>query len=378
MKNKFNITLWNYLVDVYIPERTKAGKLNRRGAWAYRCKIRRFLQVAGDDVKLVDLSEENLLEFEQELAKSYSKRTAMVTRQDVRVVLRHWNPDKFPSQRGGGANVRPQFADEEITGTLEEIFCDDYLPERTSISSQQTIRQYSRSLQLFSVHLGHPATPADLTDKIVGKFLRWLVDVEGVKPITANGYVKQVKALWVWLAKKRIVAEFPTVAKLKQPDPVPMAWSRDDFQKLFVACGEQVGFIGPVLAGLFWRAFYRVLWDSGERTGAMLALKWDWLDMKSGHLTVPGEFRKGRTKSMVYTLKPQTLRALKAIAKPDRELIFDLGDRKEKCCYFYFHHRVLVKSAGLPYVKGKSGPQKVRRTFASFIEAAGGKEGGDE
>ena len=121
-----------------------------------------------------------------------------------------------------------------------------------------------------------------------------------------------------------------------------------------------------------WAAFYRVLWDSGERTGAMLEIKWDWLDMKSGHLTVPGEFRKGRTQSMVYRLKPETLVALRKIVMPQRELIFDLGECKEKCCYFYTRHRELVKSAGLPYVKGKSGPQKVRRTFASFIEAAGG------
>jgi integrase len=298
--------------------------------------------------------------------------TAKVLVANVRIILRHWDPDRFPNERGCATDGTPPFSEREIAGTLEQIFCDNYLPERTSISSPLTVRQYGRSLRLFTTFLGHPGKPSDLTDRTVGKFLRWLVEVEGVKSTTANGYVKQVKALWVWLAKKRIVAEFPTVSKLKEPEAVPVAWTREEFQKLFAACGEQVGFVGPVLAGLFWNAFYLVLWNTGERTGAMLALRWDWLDMKSGHLTVPGEFRKGRTQSMVYKLKPDTLIALRKIVKPQRELIFDLGTCKEKSDYFYARHRTLVKSAGLPYVKHKSGPQKGRRTFASFIEAAGG------
>ena len=39
---------------------------------------------------------------------------------------------------------------------------------------------------------------------------------------------------------------------------------------------------------------------------------------------------------------------------------------------FYNHYKRLLKLAGLPYEKQRSGLQKVRRTFASFIEAAGG------
>ena len=374
MNKKPNTSQWTlekYFDEVFVPQKIAAGHLTKRGASSYRCKIRRFIQAVGRDIKLREITDLVLAQAEAKLLELFTRTTARGTIGDARVILRHWSPERFPSESGNSHNGTPAFS-ERIDGTLEQIFCDSYLPERTSISSPATIRQYGRSLRLFTMFLGHPCTPADLTDRIVGKYLRWLVEVEGVKPTTANGYTKQVKALWVWLAKKRIVAEFPTVAKLKQPEPIPIAWTREEFQKLFAACGEQVGFVGPVLAGLFWIAFYRVLWDSGERTGAMLALRWDWLDMKSGHLTVPGEFRKGRTQSMVYKLKPETLAALRAIMKPPRELIFDLGDCKEKCCYFYTRHRELVKSAGLPYVKHKSGPQKGRRTFASFIESAGG------
>ena len=39
---------------------------------------------------------------------------------------------------------------------------------------------------------------------------------------------------------------------------------------------------------------------------------------------------------------------------------------------FYNHYKKLLELAGLPYVPHKSGLQKVRRTFASHNEAAGG------
>jgi integrase len=214
--------------------------------------------------------------------------------------------------------------------------------------------------------------PANLNDLTVGKFLRWCVDVQGVKPVTANCYGKAIKALWNWLAKKRVVELFPTVNNLKECRGTPCAWTEEECITLFQACHNAVGYIGDVLANQFWVAFHRVLHDSGERTGAMLALRWAWLDWKTGYLSVPAEFRKGRTQPALYPLKPQTIRALRVIYKPDQELIFFLGKRKRRNEYFYGRYRELVKSAGLPYVKRKCGPQKWRRTVASYIERAGG------
>lgn len=70
---------------------------------------------------------------------------------------------------------------------------------------------------------------------------------------------------------------------------------------------------------------------------------------------------------MVYSLKPPTLEALKRIQSPHRELIFALDEQS----VFWRRYKRLVLSSGLPYVKAKSGPQKMRRSFASFITAAG-------
>lgn len=371
-------TLRQYFDEVFLPQKMAGGWISGKGSRIYAYAINLVAEFAGREVPIHEIDTPMMDRFSAWLiGKGYKARTSRNYSATIRGIVRHRYPDAFPTEGSGSGQMPIGLVDADIEGTLEHIFVSDYLPSKTSISSQATIRQYGRCLRLFSVFLGHPAEPRHLTDKTVGKFLRWLVEVEGVKAITANGYVKQVKALWTWLAKKRIVEMFPTVEKLKEPEPTPVAWTEDELQQLMSACRECVGFVGPVLANLFWVAFHCVLFDTGERTGAMLELKWQWLDWKSGHLTVPGEFRKGRVKAMVYKLKPATVKALRAIAKPQRERIFELGHNgplnpESFSQVFYPKYKSLVKGAGLPWVPRQSGPQKMRRSFASHIEAAGG------
>jgi integrase len=365
------ITLLRYFEDVFLPTKLANGSLQSKSGKFYRGAVFAFLAFVEREIGLHEIDSELCNQFlAWRITNGYARHTSRNYAYAIKAIARHKFPDAFPTDGKGSGQPNVSFADADIEGTLDQIFKDCYLPERTSISSPMTIRQYGRCLHLFSVFVGRPCEPADLTDRKVGKFLRWLVEVEGVKPVTANGYVKQLKALWTWLAKKRVVDLFPTVDKLKEPERIAIAWTREELRKFLAACGEQVGFMGGVLSNLWWVAFHRVLWDSGERTGAMLALKWDWLDFQSGHLTVPGEFRKGRQKSMVYRLKPSTVESLRQIRRPDREVIFALDEGKPDL--FYRRYRQILKDADLPYEPHRSGPQKWRRSFASHIEAAGG------
>jgi integrase len=362
--------LHEYFEHVWVLKKIEAGHISPKVISEYRTAITFLRAYMKRDVTVEEVDSEMLNRFKLWLLeqKRTKQRSANNKVWAVKAIVRLARPDAFPTEGSGSGQSLVGWIDADVKGTLEQIFKDDYLPERTAISSPNTVKQYARCLHLFSVFLGRPGEPSDLTDRCVGTFLRHLVEVTGVRARTANGYVKQLKAMWNWLAKKRVVDRFPTVDKLKEPEPTPMAWSREDLNKFMAACDEQVGMIAGVLANHWWVAFHRVLWDSGERTGAMFALKWDWLDLKSGHLSVPGEFRKGRQKSMVYKLKSSTLDALRRIRKPDRELIF----ANDHLSMFYHRYRQILKDAGLPYVPHKSGPQKWRRSFASHIEAAGG------
>lgn len=66
-------------------------------------------------------------------------------------------------------------------------------------------------------------------------------------------------------------------------------------------------------------------------------------------------------------LDDDTLAALERIREPARDLIFPWRLHRST---FYHHYRRLIERAGLSYTR--SGPQKMRRSFASHLEAAGG------
>lgn len=364
-------TFAKYLAEIYIPDRQAKIGMAASTAKHYQYIASRLRAWAGQAVRLRDLSDERLADFEQWcVADGCTKQTARNRVQSARTVLRHWRPDDERWEVAAALQRRPvlRFLETDVPGSLEQLFQDHYLPENTKVNSETTIKQYGRCIRMFSEFLGHTAKLGDLTDENLGRYLRTRVRVDGVKEVTANTEAKQLKALWTWAARKRLVDHEPTIAKLPEPERIPQAWTREELAKLFAACRKARGGMGAVGAAAYWTAFHMVAWDTGERTGAMLALQWSMLDPESGHLTVPAEVRKGRSKAMVYRLKPRTLQRLEAIREPERELIFG----PMKAAAFYHRYKKLILSAGLDWTPHKTGPQKMRRTFASFITAAGG------
>lgn len=367
-----NTSQWSvekYLEESYVPHREGVAGVTENSVKWYRYVVRALNRYADRKVKLREVDDELLEDFKAWLKKQgYTATTIKRFQEILRAICRHWRPELFPIECVGRVDSKWLYSDQE--GTLEHLFFDRYLPTRPSISSQLTINQYGRSIRRFNEFLGRPAQIGDLSDETVGGHLRWLIDTKGVKAVTANGEVKQIKSLWNWAAKKRLVEHFPTLGKLPEPERVPQAWTEEELAKLFAALSKQDGKIGKVDASKWWIAFHLLLWDSGERTGAMLAMRWEWLDRKKGVLIVPGEFRKGRIQAMVYTLKAETLAALNDIAEPTRELMFPRTDSHKSD--FYGAYKRLILSAGLEYVPHRTGPQKMRRTFASFLEQRGG------
>jgi integrase len=360
-------TITQFAEKVFIPATTA----NNAVARFYRNVVKRFTEYVGRDVRCREVTEEIIASFAEYLVSNngYRKKTSVAYVQHVRRVLRKWSPEVFPAQGGAYGQPLLSFADADTVGTLENIFMEQYVPENTKLTSQRSIVTYGLCFRIFSEFLGHTATLADLTDAKVGKFMRWVVEVRGNKPITASFYGARLKAVWNWAAKKRMVAQFPTIANFPVPENIPTSWMRDELVKLMEACQRSQGKIGRIAANKFWVAFHLILWDTGERYSAMRALRWEWFDLRRGFLSVPAECRKGKSKAMLYHLKPETIKALRAMRSPARDIVFDAP---WKAGTFYYHYEKLVHSAGLKYVPFKSGPQKMRRTFASFIEAAGG------
>ncbi len=202
--------------------------------------------------------------------------------------------------------------------------CEQYLSVRTKIRSDRTREHYRRSVAQFSDHLCRSATIEDLTDDALSAFIISTVNA-GFSPITANQRVKQLRALWNWAAKKRLVHDFPTFEDIDEPEPLPTAWTDDELTKLFAACANQRGWIGPHQASTWWLAIHWWWLSTAERTEATMLLRRDMLRLDQGLAVVPASIRKGRAKNRIYRLAPRCVELLAEMAKPSTPtgLVFD-------------------------------------------------------
>ena len=282
----------------------------------------------------------------------------------VKSVVNRAAPGNLPH---GSCDKSLQFNSDKME-TIDHVMVHQYFPSRMKISNKKTELQYAFAVSRFARFLGRSATLEDLDDQTLGAFMRHMRD-EGLAPQTINGYWAKLRAFWTWCAKRRMVEEFPTLDRMPEPAKIPRCWTKEELKKLFDATLKMPGEVAGIPAGKWWQAIHFVVWDSGERAGAVLALRWEWFSPATGELEAPAEIRKGGQKAMLYKLKPVTVAALEAIRQPERDLIFQWS---RDVTLFHADYKKLLELAGLPYEKGKSGLQKMRRSFASHIEAKGG------
>ena len=159
---------------------------------------------------------------------------------------------------------------DEPSERLDILFDEHYKPEKLLATSKDNTRLYGVSFRRFGSYLKHYPRADDLTDKKLSVFLDWMLS-QGRSPYTANCYRSKLIALWQHLAKIRIVDQFPTIGKLKEPRRIPRAWSVDQLATLFNACDEQPETICGIPASLWWHGIHAVIWDTGERISATLA-----------------------------------------------------------------------------------------------------------
>lgn len=348
---------------------TASGKRSKRTVVKYRQACRRYCRFANSMQRAVDVTPERLADFRAwQVKNGYSEGTAEDSCDHVAAVVRTADAGILPKQyrRTAFADARrPLFDDGDVGGTLEWIMLNEYFPMCSRIASKQTEHMYAAAISRLTRYLERPAILSDLDDLTISRWLRSMRDE--LAPASIVGYAKNVRAFWNWCAKRRKVDCFPTFADPPIPRHIPRAWSVPQLKLLIAACGNMNGTVAGVPAPLWWGCLLLVSLDSGERRGALFQLAWEHFDAESGLLEAPAEIRKGRGKSALYRLRPQSVAALEAIRLPRRELIFEWTGGA-----FDTKYQELLEHAGLPYVPHKSGLQKLRRSFATLVEAGGG------
>jgi integrase len=99
-----------------------------------------------------------------------------------------------------------------------------------------------------------------------------------------------------------------------------------------------------------------------------MGLRWEHVDLEGGWLCVPCELRKGKGEDKVFRLAGDTMLALARIRRNSSDFVFPWPYTKSS---LWPRYAQLLKAAGLPHDK-RSKFHRMRRTVASYFEAAGG------
>lgn len=249
---------------------------------------------------------------------------------------------------------------------LRKFVSDVYLPQKIRVTSHKTREHYESVCTSMQRALLREPVVADVTDETICRTIRYL-ESRSLAPHTIQQRRNYMVAIANWCAKRGILP-WPAVDRYPVPRIVPKAWTLEQLSRLWKACDAFDGMYCGVRAALWWRAFHAVLWDTGERTAAVLAIRAEWIDLEAGTLEIPASVRKGGRTPMTYSLKPATVEAVRPLVAFGRKLVFNFPGCRAT---FYHHYTRLLKLAGLPSGRTHK-PQKLRRTFASFLELAGG------
>ena len=251
--------------------------------------------------------------------------------------------------------------------TLLEAF-ERYKARKLIDAHPITIQKYLWAIRYAGTVVDREPLVSDLSDELVSAVMA-IKRREGRSPHTVNDARKVLVSLWGWLAKRRLTEAWPDVDRIKAGTPAPVAWTKTELGRLFRAASKAPGVIGrrldSVPARLFWSALLLVLWDTGERIGAILPLPRSAL--VGNVLTVQAKYRKGRTRDMVYRLHPETVAALAELVPFHESKLMATDCLLESIITIYGR---FLKAAGLPHDRAHKF-HAIRKSVASHAAAAG-------
>ncbi len=242
---------------------------------------------------------------------------------------------------------------------LEAFYKERYEPLALRSRRPNTKRLYRSTLRAFSIYLNRRAKLSDLDDATVSGFAAHRLE-NGLAKRSVNKDLFNLLAIWRWAHKKGYVKNWPDVELERPPVRVPVALTREELTAVLDAIKVEVDHA-------FWLALFLLIWNTGERIGAVMQLTWDRVDLSRGWVRFVAEDRKGATADNALPIAAYTVAALKVIKRRDG-LVFPWP---YSSTYIYNRFGKIMQRAGLP----NSGLYKfhvLRKSVASHYEAAGG------
>jgi integrase len=244
-------------------------------------------------------------------------------------------------------------------------FLDDYYTPLRGISPR-TVQLYSYTIRALAAHIGREPTLDDLGDEmIVARFLAARQRTHAAA--TAAKDRTQLRALHEFAARKGLCSSWPAYPPVRVPERVPEAWLQTEMERLLASAAQEQVMLGDVPAADFWRALILTAYDTAERATALISIRWS--DVRGGHILFRAETRKGQRRDVLREIGSDTQEALEAIRRGGpADLVFRWP---RTYSYLWTRLGVILKRAGLPSTR-RDKFHKIRRTTASYYQAAGG------
>jgi integrase len=251
-----------------------------------------------------------------------------------------------------------------MTHTLISVLHDLYVPLRSLCP--RSVENYEFTIRAFSAFVGREATLDDLDELTVARYLTNRAKERAIA--TAAKDRAQLRALHEFSARRKLCDHWPQYPPIRVPDRVPEAWFSGEMQRLLDAAGQEKTVLDGIPGGLWWRALLLLAYDTAERATALTSLRWR--NVRGSSVLFVAEDRKGRRRDILREIGEDTLAALEAI-RGDRgpdDLVFPWPRNRN---YLWRRLEIILERAGLPHGR-RDKFHRIRRTTASYYEAAGG------
>jgi integrase len=259
--------------------------------------------------------------------------------------------------------------------TLRDLLIDRVAPLKGL--SDRSVVMYLSTLDRFRDFLGHEPTVDDLDDLTAAKFLRWRQATQHsrwkkISPASLAKDSAHLRSLWTWLAKKRWkrsngeLVEFPDYKRPTVPKPVPKAFRAEELARLVDTARHRKGTVAGKPAAWYWVTKILAMFQTGERIGAVLELRWSEVDLERHTLTFLAATRKGHRETITRAITPELAKMLAMCQGGPSERVWPWVEDREFLS-IYGSLRVLCRTAGVPYHPFHS----IRKSTASYLKLAG-------
>jgi integrase len=237
---------------------------------------------------------------------------------------------------------------------------------------RKTMSLYGMLLERLRAFLGHEPTVTDLDDLTISRYLRQRASDtwagKTIRPASVQKDKVMLQAVWNLAARKRWVAEFPELPRIKVSKSIPTgrAYTAEDVAALIRQARHRKGRTGGVTSAWWWSTLIYMAYCTGERATALLSLRWGEVDTARRRVIFLGSTRKGQTRDIERDFTADLAEILEARRGQPNDLVWQ-WDRQRGSLWTSL--KLLCRLAGVKY-RGFHG---LRRTRASYAALAGGK-----